>query len=447
MLGRLLKPFLPRGLYWRAALIVLLPVVTMLLVLSIGFIQRHYEGVTRQMTGNFVLVARDILARVDAADDLAERGLITAQASQAFDMAVTINAPVPEIMTEVSTTFYDIAGRMAIRELRAGLPDLAAVRLANNQVSVWLTGVQEVVRLDFPLSRISASNPHQLLVMVFIIGMVMSLISFIYLKNQMRPIRRLSRAAEAFGRGEVVPLRVGGATEVRAASTAFLQMRERIERHIEQRTLLLSGVSHDLRTPLTRMRLALSMMDDEAEAAALLGDVAEMEALIDRFLEFARNEAIEPAQPTDLGHLVAQRVAEAARTGRGLVGKGLGNGPILPLRPQLFGRALDNLLVNAMRYGGRAQVSIDQQPGSVTVIVEDNGPGIDPADYDLAMRPFVRLDPARGASKGSGAGLGLAIVSDAMRSHGGRLELDRGTTPGLSGLVARLVLPVRPSSS
>ncbi|WP_323037204.1 ATP-binding protein [Pararhodobacter sp.] len=439
----MLKPFFPRGLYWRAALIVLLPVVTMLLVLSIGFIQRHYEGVTRQMTGNFVLVARDILHRVDAHDDPSGRARVAAEAARAFAMEVMPDVQAPTERVDVSTAFYDIAGRMAIRELTSGLPELAAIRLRGNQVTLWLTGQHGVVRMDFLLRRISASNPHQLLVLVFVIGLVMSVISFIYLKNQVRPIRRLSRAAEAFGRGEVVPLRVTGATEVRAAGTAFLQMRERIERHIEQRTLLLSGVSHDLRTPLTRMRLALSLMDDEAEAAALLGDVTEMEALIDRFLEFARNEAVEPTEPTDLGALVTRRVTEAARAGRTVSAKTPGDGPILELRPQLFGRALDNLIANGMRYGRKVQVGVDVQPTRVVVTVEDDGPGIDPTQYDMAIRPFVRLDPARGASQGSGAGLGLAIVVDAMRSHGGKLELDQSTTPGFGGLAARLILPIR----
>lgn len=442
MLGRLLKPFLPRGLYWRAALIVFLPVVTIMLVLSVAFIQRHYDGVTRQMTGNFVLVARDILARSDSAARGGDVVQETARLSRIFDLGVRPVAAAPDRSSSPSVPWFDISGRLAIRELQRGLPEMAAVDLLHGDVALWLVGSRVTLQLDFPLSRISARNPHQLLVLVFVIGVVMSLISFIYLKNQMRPIRRLARAAEAFGRGQVMPLRVGGATEVRAASAAFLKMRERIERHIEQRTLLLSGVSHDLRTPLTRMRLGLSMLEDEPEAQALLGDVAEMEALIDRFLEFARNDTVEPATPCDLGELVAERVAEAGRTGREVVFRGVAAGPVVALRPQLFARALDNLIGNALRYGRRAQVTIETRPGVVMVCVEDDGPGINPEQYDIATHPFVRLDPARGASRGSGVGLGLAIVADAMRGHGGKLELDQGETEGFGGLLARLVLPV-----
>jgi len=441
MLGRMLKPFLPRGLYWRAALIVFLPVVTIMLVMSFGFIQRHYDGVTRQMTGNFVLVAREILNRTDAVSAGEPLTAEAAHLSAVFALNIAPADSMPEQGAAPTVPFYDLSGRLAIRELRRGLTQMEGVTLERGDVSLWMRGGHGLLRLDFPLSRISARNPHQLLVIVFVIGIVMSLISFVYLKNQMRPIHRLSRAAEAFGRGQIVPLRVGGATEVRAAATAFLEMRERIERHIEQRTLLLSGVSHDLRTPLTRLRLGLSMLDDEAEAQALLADVVEMEALIDRFLEFTRNEATEPLQTGDAAGLVAQRVAEFMRTGKPVAFEAPEAPAKVLMRPQLLSRAVDNLISNGLRYGGNVRVSVCAQGDTVTISVEDNGPGIDPAQYDLATRPFVRLDPARGASSGSGVGLGLAIVSDAMRSHGGRLELDRSTTPGYGGLAARLSLP------
>lgn len=442
MLGRLLKPFLPRGLYWRAALIVFVPFATILLVVSLTFIQRHYNGVTRQMTGNFVLVVHHILDVTDAAPDAATARARAADFARAFELQADIVDSAPPSSSAKDLPIYDLSGRLAISELGSGLPELASVTLASGDASIWLRGRYGYLELDFQLSRISARNPHQMLVLTFVIGILMAVISFIYLKNQMRPMLRLARAAEAFGRGQTLPYKPAGATEVRAAGKAFLDMRERIERHIEQRTLLLSGVSHDLRTPLTRMRLALSMMEDEPEARALLADVAEMEALIDRFLEFARTEAVEPIQRTDLGALVAQRVAEAKRGGRPVTFAGPAQGPVLPLQPQLLARAVDNLIGNALRYGTRAEVWITEEDGSAIVSVADDGPGIDPENRARAIRPFVRLDPARGASKGSGAGLGLAIVADAMRSHGGRLELGQSTRPGLGGLLARLVLPL-----
>lgn len=446
MLGRLLKPFLPRGLYWRAALIVFVPAFVILLLMSVVIIQRYYDGVTRQMTGNFVLVAREAMNRIDQAPDLSQAVGEAARLSAAFDLRLTLPATPPPSAAHQALPFYNLTGRIALPQIEAGLPELSGAILANDVVSLWLEGRHGIVLMQFPLTRISANNPHQLLVLFILIGGVMSLISFVYLKNQMRPIRRLAKAAEAFGHGQAVPLRVAGATEVRAAAQAFLDMRERIERHIEQRTLLLSGVSHDLRTPLTRMRLALSMLDDEPEARALLADVVEMESLIDRFLEFVRDEAVETEVTTDLRALIDQRVEEAARAGRTVCVVGPQSGPAVALRPQLFSRAIDNLISNALRHGTRAQVSIEVTDDAVVVSVEDDGPGIAPDCYARATRPFVRLDSARGASSGSGVGLGLAIVADAMRAHGGRLELDRGTTPGYGGLLARLVLPRRRSA-
>ena len=443
MLGRLLKPFLPRGLFWRAALIVFVPVVTILLVVSLAFIQRHYDGVTRQMTGNFVLVAEYLREQVDAAPDSADAGARAAELARAFDLRAALVAESPPTASAEDLPFYDLSGRLAIRELKRGLPQMTSVLLRRADVSLWMTTRHGQLQLDFGLGRISARNPHQMLVLTLVIGLGMGVISFIYLKNQMRPMQRLARAAEAFGRGQTLPYRPAGATEVRAAGTAFLEMRERIERHIEQRTLLLSGISHDLRTPLTRMRLALSMFEDEREAQALLADVAEMEALIDRFLDFTRSEAGETVTRTDLGALVAQRVTEAARLGRSVELVGTPEGPVLPLRPQLMARALDNLIGNALRYGSKARVTVDRGERWLIVAVEDDGPGIEPENFDRAVRPFVRLDPARGASRGAGAGLGLAIVADAMRSHGGRLDLGRGKTPGYGGLLARLMLPAR----
>ena len=440
MVALRLKSFLPRSLYGRAALIVFVPVLTILLVVALGFIQRHYEGVTRQMTENFVLVAAHVTAEIDAAADPEARA---AELARALVLGIGIDDPAPGVANGEDLSWIDLSGRVAVRALQAGLPNLESLRLDDGRVTVWLRSQTRLVRIEFQLGRISARNPHQMLVLTLVIGLVMGTIAFLYLKNQMRPMARLAAAAEAFGRGVSVPLRPSGATEVRAAAAAFLQMRQRIERHAEQRTLLLSGVSHDLRTPLTRMRLALSLMEDEAEHRALLADVAEMEALVDRFLEFARGAAAEAVETVDLGDLLSARVAHATRAGAPLVLEPPATGVTLRARPHLLARAVDNVIGNALRYGLRARVALRVEAATAVIEVEDSGPGIAPEDRERATLPFVRLDPARGtaAGGGAGAGLGLAIVTEAMRSHGGRLELDQGATPGYGGLRVRLILP------
>jgi len=445
MLAGILKSIVPRGLYWRAALILLVPVVSILLVVSVLFIQRHYEGVTRQMTGNFARTADYIRAQIEQEPDAAAAAARADTLAQAFGIGLTLRAqPAPPLVSD-PVPFYDINSRIVQAQLHTVLNGVAFAGVIDGAVWLRLESGQGLLEMTFPASQVSARNPHQLLVVMLLSGVLMSLIAFLFLKNQMRPIRRLAAAAEAFGRGQIKPYHPSGATEVRAAGHAFLQMRRRIEHFIEQRTLMLSGVSHDLRTPLTRMTLGLSMLDHEPEARALLADVRQMEALIDRFLEFARADVAEEARPVDLRALAAEKVALAGQGGEQRISLGAGTrgAPLmLMLRPELFTRALDNVLGNALRYASRAELRIEHTDEATTVIIEDDGPGITRRQRAEAVKPFVRLDAARGASGAdTGAGLGLAIVADALRSHGGRLRLDEGQTPGLSGLEVHLILP------
>ena len=334
-----------------------------------------------------------------------------------------------------------------IDTLRGGLPGLGAVDLGTPpRVVLWTQTRHGLLRIAFPRGWVSASNPHQLLVLMLIASVVMTTVAYLFLRNQLRPIRRLSRAAEAFGKGQTEPYKPSGALEVRAAGTAFLEMRARIERQIEQRTLMLSGISHDLRTPLTRLRLGLSMLPDDPasreEVAAMERDVAEMGRLVDAFLSFAREEATSgEAERLDLCALVAQVVEDAQRIGQSV---SLGECPATPLmvrvRPDALRRALENLIGNAVRYGSRAEVSLVPAARSLRLVVEDDGPGIAPERREEAMRPFTRLDPARNQDRGQGVGLGLTIATDIARSHGGSLRL--GASARLGGLSAEIVLPL-----
>lgn len=446
MIMQMLKSILPRGLFWRALLILVVPVVTILLVVSVVFVQRHYEGVAQQMTANFARTALYLHGQIEAAPD-AEAADARAEAL-ALAFGIRLRPDEPMMPREAPAPFYDLNARLVphylLEALAAqGLTDMA---VGTRRGAVWLalpTRHGGYV-IETPLAQVSASNPHQLLVVMLLAGALMSLVSLIFLKNQVRAIARLARAAEAFGRGQNLPYVPFGATEVRAAGQAFVEMRSRIEHHIEQRTLMLSGVSHDLRTPLTRIKLALSMLDHEPEAAALLADVRQMEALIDRFLDFARADVTELPEPVDLRALVGERVALAARGGQAV---SLTDGPdtgALPLRRALFTRALDNVIDNAARYANRAELRIEDRGAELVVIIEDDGPGIAPEQRSDAFKPFVRLDAARGMQADSGAGLGLAIAADALRSHGGRVELGAGQSPGLGGLAVRLVLPRNP---
>jgi two-component system osmolarity sensor histidine kinase EnvZ len=270
-------------------------------------------------------------------------------------------------------------------------------------------------------------------------SLLMTLVAYVFLRNQLRPILRLAEVSEAFGRGRNLAFSPSGATEVRRAGHAFLAMRARIERQIEQRTLMLSGISHDLRTPLTRMRLALSMADEGPERTLLEQDIAEMEALIAEFLAFAREDTLDVPQDVSLDAFLDGVVAAAARAGhrvdfdsRPLAGRKV------RLRPAAVARALDNLIGNAARYGTRCRLTAAVEPAQVRLVIEDDGPGIPPDRQAEAMRAFATLDPARTRGRGAGSGLGLAIARDIARRHGGGLTL--GSSADLGGLRAELVL-------
>ena len=421
------RSLLPRSLYGRAALILIVPIVTIQLVVSIAFIQRHFERVTRQMTNGVAAEIRLVLEDLAQGPEVAER---TATA-----LGLRIGVPLPPVAQGGAVDprdLWDLAGRQVVLTLRAQLPEVARVDLKTDPSAV-LVGLQAAggpLSIAIPRGRLTASNPHQLLVLMIVTSILMTLIAYQFLRNQLRPIKRLAHAAEAFGKGEHLRYRPSGATEVRAAGKAFLEMRERIERQIDQRTLMLSGVSHDLRTPLTRMRLGLSMMADEDEAAALLADVADMERLVDEFLSFARGDATEEAETTDAAALVRRVVENATRAGQA-VGLNLPEGPCpMRLRPAAVARALENLIGNAVRYGTRAEVTLAASARTCRITVEDDGPGIPEDRRDEALQPFVRLDRARDPNRGGGVGLGLAIAADIARSHGGSLNIGRSARLG-----------------
>ena len=437
MLSRWIKNFMPRGLYGRAALILILPIVTIQLVVSIAFIQRHFEDVTRQMTENVVQDVALILDRVNRAPDLAAAEAQAAEFAGPLSLAVTLPAPVAEGDSRV---FYDLSGRVVIATLRGTFPTIGAIDLYDlKTVRITLGTEYGPMQVELPRRRVSASNPHQLLVLMLVTGLLMTTIAFIFLRNQIRPIRRLAVAAEAFGKGRVVAYRPTGATEVRAAGNAFLDMRARIERQIEQRTLLLSGVSHDLRTPLTRLKLGLSMLDTDEEVEALRRDTAEMEGLLDSFLSFVRDDAQDEAPvPTDPVALLRTVVEDARRGGQNVSLHMVEGAGTAPLREVAVRRALANLIGNAVRYGTRAEVSVAISDRAVRFSVEDDGPGIPKDRREEAMRPFTRLDRARNQNLGTGVGLGLAITADIARGHGGTLRLT--DSERLGGLRADLVL-------
>ena len=409
---------MPKRLYWRAAFILLFPVIFLQLIVSVVIIKRHFEGVTEQMTGTVASQIKLIASTVEAAEIDAAIEL-----SEALDMKLlAIESDSSAGLN--SKRFYDVSGIVVIRELYKLKWVQNVDLLDDDYVTVTLRLADTIFQLQFDRARVSASNPHQLIVNMVVFGAFFSLIAFMYLRNQLRPITRLAAAAEAFGRGQTVPYTASGAIEVKAAGNAFLEMRNRIERHIEQRTMILSGVSHDLRTPLTRLKLGISLLDSD-DKEPLERDLEEMGLMLDEFLTFAKAQDNEKS---NFELLTVSSILDSLRTdyqrsnAKLHVANNIKAGSYL-MRPSLIRRALDNIIGNALRYGTLANLKVTIDNEHINFIVEDDGPGIPAEMRPEALKPFSRLDPARNQDKGMGVGLGLPIASDIAQAHGGSLTL------------------------
>ena len=428
-----IKSYMPKRLYFRAALILVFPVVFLQLIVSIVFIQRHFEGVTVQMT-------RTVAAELDLITEVIEReGAVAAQQiARSLGMSMSIVAQDTRFVER--RRIYDLTGLVVRRELLA-LPEILTVDLPDNRkVNARIKSGEEFFDLQFSRRRVSASNPHQLIVYLLVFGAFFTVIAFFYLRNQLRPITRLAEAAEAFGHGENVQYDPSGALEVRAAGQAFLDMRERIQRHLKQRTMILSGVSHDLRTPITRLKLGLSFLPKE-QREPLEKDVEDMNLLLNEFLDFAKfeNEADVPAEETNPSVLIDDLIQNFSRADIKIETTGEISNKLFKLKPFAIKRALENLINNAHRYGDQILIEKKIENNFLILSVHDDGPGINESQHDEVLQPFTRLDKSRNQNKGSSVGLGLPIAKEIAEGHGGILKLSRSSL--LSGLCVSLIIP------
>jgi two-component system osmolarity sensor histidine kinase EnvZ len=426
---------MPKGLYARSLLIVVLPMLILQTVVAYVFMERHWQLVTRRLSE---AVTRDIAATIAVIESFpqdANYDRITEIARRDFSLSIAVlpNDPLPPPMPKPFFSLLDTALSEEIVRLikrpfwidTVGRSDLIEIRI---QIS------DKVLRVLARRGQAYASNTHIFLLWMVGTSVVLLGIAILFLRNQIRPIQQLAAAAESFGKGRPPPdFRPRGAREVRKAAEAFLAMRRRIERQIEQRTTMLAGVSHDMRTVLTRFRLQLAFLGSGPEIEALEGDIAEMQAMLEAYLAFARGEGDEDAVPTDMAEMLRAIETEADRAGFP-VRQSFEGPPLVIVRPNAFKRALGNLVGNACRYAERVEVTARHARGYLTVAIDDDGPGVPEAERENVFRPFYRLDQARNQDEG-GTGLGLAITRDIIRGHGGDVKLEASPLGGLRAVV------------
>lgn len=430
-----LKRLLPTTLFGRSLLIIVLPVAIMQIAVTWAFFDAHWQSVTAKLSEG---LAGDIAWAVQSYEDdpspaAVEKLAKRAEDSLSLSIAFQKGRKLP---TSHRPSLFAALDRSLDRALEDRLDnpfwfDTTRYR-AYIDIRVKVDG--GVLQIYALRDRAYATQGHIFILWMVVATMLLTAVAILFIRNQVRAIERLAEAADAFGRGEDPDFKPHGAREVRQAALAFIAMKLRIQRHIEQRTALLASVSHDLRTPLTRLKLEMAMAEPCEQMEAMKGDLAEMEHMIDEYLAFARGEGGEAIQVVDLSELVEGVVADAERGGAAVETE-ITQGLETRLRPLTFRRALANLIDNGVAHADRVRVTVSpRQTGGVDVAVDDDGPGIPEDKYEEAFKPFSRLDESRNQNE-KGVGLGLAIARDMARGLGGDLVLSRSALGGLRALI------------
>ncbi|MEQ8403929.1 MAG: ATP-binding protein [Oceanicaulis sp.] len=433
-----IKRYLPTGLFQRSLLIIVLPVALMQVAVTWAFFEQHWQTTTARLSES---VAGDVAMVVALYERAGPSGFdeIAATAFETTGLSVDLreDEPLPDSRR---TAFFRVLDRTLRRALSARLDNAFWFDTTRypEYVDIRVSAGGDVLRFIAVRDRVFATTGHIFVIWLFGASLLLTAVAVIFIRNQVKPIRQLAEAAEAFGRGQDVErFKPAGAREVRQAALAFMDMRGRLKRHMEQRTQLLAGVSHDLRTPLTRLRLQLALMPQSEEREAARHDIAEMEAALEEYLAFARGQAGEEPASVDLVALCEGLADDAAREGVDLQ-LDLEDGLTVHGRENALKRAFANLVQNAAAHAETVTLAARRNGQRADICIDDDGPGIAPEAREEAFRPFNRLDESRNANR-TGVGLGLAIARDTVRAHGGELRLEDSP---LGGLRARVSLPV-----
>ena len=435
-LNKFIKNLLPKRLFYRALLIVAVPVIVIQLIITIVFFDSLWIKTNQGMTRALVNEIKTFI-EVYSNDDY-DKDEITNLFSVYQDLNIEfINED--EFENQYNERWFSPIDRTLRRELKSKF----------NLGQYWFstTNYKELIDLRIkyqdgyfkflvPKDRLTSSSARILSLWITVPAFIMVIISLIFLKNQTRPITALAKAAEKFGKGEEIEeFKPSGASEIRQAGLEFDRMRKRILRHLNQRSEMLSGISHDLRTPLTRMKLQTAFIKDQDISSKLVDDINEMEKMLNEYLQFTSSTYLEKDELFNLSELLQEIINKYNNHN---ISKNIIERIYFSGRKNLINRCINNLIDNALKYGENIHIELSKKNSNIFIKIEDDGPGIPEKEYDNVFKPFYKIDKGRGDSKSS-VGLGLSIASDIVRSHGGNIKLEKSK---LNGLEVRIFLPV-----
>lgn len=434
-LNNILKKILPTGLFYRSLIIVAAPTIILQIIITVVFFDsiwiKSNKGLTRSLVGEI-----KTLSDIYASQNEQQIKYLTDQFKYNFDFVINIkNEELPEINKERKYSPIDRSLRRELKSVFGSTNYWFDTTSYEDVVEIKVKSADKLIEIVFPKEKIAPSSVRIFILWITVPSLLLISIAIIFLKNQTRPIVNLAKAAERFGKGDFVKdIRPSGASEIRKAAYEFDRMAKRIDRHLKQRSEMLSGISHDLRTPLTRLKLQLAMMSQKDISSKMSKDIDEMEMMLNSYLQFAKSQAVEDSVATNINKLLIEISKEKNNKKLHL---DLANEIVLVGRKNALKRCFNNLIENGLNYAENVYVKVSKSTNRLNVFIEDDGPGIPINQYKNVFKPFYRLDQSRNQNK-SGVGLGMSIAEDIIRSHGGNIELGESQ---YKGLLIKISLP------
>ena len=434
-LNNILKKILPTGLFYRSLIIVAAPTIILQIIITVVFFDsiwiKSNKGLTRSLVGEI-----KTLSDIYASQNEQQIQYLTDQFKYNFDFVINIkNEELPEINKERKYSPIDRSLRRELKSVFGSTNYWFDTTSYEDVVEIKVKSADKLIEIVFPKEKIAPSSVRIFILWITVPSLLLISIAIIFLKNQTRPIVNLAKAAERFGKGDFVKdIRPSGASEIRKAAYEFDRMAKRIDRHLKQRSEMLSGISHDLRTPLTRLKLQLAMMSQKDISSKMSKDIDEMEMMLNSYLQFAKSQAVEDSVATNINKLLIEISEEKNNKKLHL---DLTNEIVLVGRKNALKRCFNNLIENGLNYAENVYVKVSKSTNRLNVFIEDDGPGIPINQYKNVFKPFFRLDQSRNQNK-SGVGLGMSIAEDIIRSHGGNIELGESQ---YKGLLIKISLP------